>query len=42
MKPSPPPQPETLLETLTRDLEAWNLAKAAIEKARAGSAAAGS
>jgi len=26
--------PETMLEAMTRDLEAWKLAKAAIEKAK--------
>jgi hypothetical protein len=33
--------PETLLETMQRDLEAWTAAKAAIEKARSGAPSAG-
>ena len=32
---SQPAVPEELLETMQRDLDAWILAKAAIEKARA-------
>ena len=33
-RPRPEPQPpETLIELLTRDLEAWRLAKGVIEKA---------
>jgi len=33
------PASESLFEAMTRDLEAWLAAKAAIEKARASSAA---
>ena len=34
--PYHPPAPESLVDAMTRDLEAWRLAQAAISRARRG------